>query len=262
LQASPQAVTHAPVLTKLEALPFGEMPWEEFERIQWRILRDVEGLRHAQIYGERGQSQYGLDIVALAPDGAGVGLQSKRYRRFGPSELTAAVKKFQKTKRPFVVNRLIIGVSRTVKSTAVAEKLAQLRRELAPLDVDLWDQQELSRLLYKMPEIVIQFFGQPTAEAFCAPFELTTYQVPPADAIAIREALARTPEVTTGAAKLLEEARTTTDGPQHALELVESAQALQHSTTSSAHACLSSWAATTMPHATPWRTSGERSIRG
>lgn len=219
-------MTHAPVLAKLEALPFGEMPWEEFERIQWRILRDVEGLRHAQIYGERGQSQYGLDIVALAPDGSGVALQSKRYRRFGPSELTAAVKKFQTTKRPFAVNRLIIGVSRPVKSTAVVEKLAQLRRELAPLEVDLWDQQELSRLLYKSPEIVIQFFGQPTAEGFCAPFELTTQQVPPADAIAIREALARTPEVTTGAAKLLEEARITIDSPQHALKLVESAQAL------------------------------------
>lgn len=63
---------------KLDLLPFGEMPWEEFERIQWRILRDVEGLRLAQIYGERGQSQFGLDVVALVPDGSGVALQRTR----------------------------------------------------------------------------------------------------------------------------------------------------------------------------------------
>jgi hypothetical protein len=72
------------VIGKLEVLPLNELLWEDFERIQWRILRDVEGLRYAQIYGERGQAQEGLDVVALAPDGGGVGLQSKKYKRFGP----------------------------------------------------------------------------------------------------------------------------------------------------------------------------------
>lgn len=81
LHRSPAQITFARVLGKLEALPLDLLPWEDFERIQWRIMRDVQGLRYAQIYGERGQSQQGLDVVALAPDGVGVALQSKRSQR-------------------------------------------------------------------------------------------------------------------------------------------------------------------------------------
>ena len=196
------------------------------ERLQWRVLRDVKGLRHAQIYGDRGQSQYGLDVVALSPDGSGVALQSKRYQRFGPSELKAAVKKFETTTRPFSVEQFIIGVSRDVKSTKVVNTLAEIRRALHPLELDLWDKGELSGLLRGAPEIVIEFFGLPTAEAFCLPFKLEAVSVPSADAVAIREALARTPEATTGATDLLREAdNASDDDPERALALVEAAQA-------------------------------------
>src|ERR1035437_6909342 len=101
---------------------------EDFERLQWRVMRDVEGLRHAQLYGDRGQAQFGLDIVALAPDGSGVALPSKRYIRFGAAEVKTAVKKFRTTERPFSVDRLIIGVARTVRSTGAVEELAVQRR--------------------------------------------------------------------------------------------------------------------------------------
>ncbi|MEN5073121.1 hypothetical protein ABE437_04835 [Isoptericola cucumis] len=200
-----------------------EMPWEDFERIQWRILRDVEGLRHAQIYGERGQRQKGLDVVALAPDGSGVALQSKRYARFGPANLRAAVRTFQTTRRPFDVDRLIIGVSREVKSTQSVEVLAELRRDLHPLALDVWDKRELSDLLRNAPAIVIEFFGLETAQRFCHPFELPRVVVPGTDAVKVREAIARTPEEVTGAAALLQSAHESGDHVR-ALELIASAQ--------------------------------------
>ena len=210
---------------QLESLPFDQLTWEDFERIQWRVMRDVEGLRHAQVYGDRGQSQYGLDVVALAPDQSGVALQSKNYKRFGPADLKAAVKKFKTTTRPFDVDRLIIGVSREVKSTRVIETLAELRTELHSLTLDFWDKQELSRLLRKSPAIVIEFFGMPTAEAFCLPFVLEPASVPTVDAVAIREALARTPEEVTGAADLFKLADEASEDAARALELVEAGQA-------------------------------------
>jgi hypothetical protein len=113
LNGAPSTRTPAPVIGKLDLLPLGALSWEDFERLQWRVMRDVEGLRHAQLYGERGQAQLGLDIVALAPDSTGVALQSKRYKRFGAADLKSAVKKFHGTKRPFNVDRLIVGVSLT-----------------------------------------------------------------------------------------------------------------------------------------------------
>ncbi|MGC4828843.1 hypothetical protein [Micromonospora arida] len=224
LYQGPSQVTPVRVIGKLEALPLDELSWEDFERIQWRILRDVEGLRYAQIYGERGQAQEGLDVVALAPDGGGVGLQSKKYKRFGPADLKAAVKKFRDTKRPFTIDRLIIGVSIDVKSKTLPPVLADLRKQLRPIELDLWDRQELSLLLRTRPDIVVEFFGDETARAFCLPFELESVVVPSVETVAIREALARTPEETTGAAYLLREARALPDDPERALGLLEEAQ--------------------------------------
>lgn len=224
LNNRPSAPAPAPVLGKLELLPFNELSWEDFERLQWRVMRDVEGLRHAQLYGDRGQAQFGLDIVALTPDGTGTALQSKKYKRFGAADLKSAVTKFRTTERPFPVDRLIIGVALTVRSTGAVEELAVQRRALQPIGLELWDAQELSNLLRGRPEIVIEFFGLPTAEAFCLPFKVDVTIVPPAEVVAIREAIARTPEVTTGAQQLFDDAATTPE-PSYALSLVEAGQA-------------------------------------
>lgn len=235
LYAPASVTTPAPVIGKLEELPFSSLSWENFERLQLRMMRDVEGLREAQLYGDRGQAQLGLDIVALAPDGAGVALQSKNYKRFGKSQLTAAVKKFLTTERPFTVQRLILGVACAVKSTGAVEELAVQRKALRPVVLDLWDAQELSTLLRKRPEIVIEYFGMPTAEAFCHKFKIDVTQVPTADAAAVREAIARTPEVSTGAQEFLDNAAETTD-PEQALALIEKGQAALHNAGFKPHA--------------------------
>ncbi|MFJ2949828.1 HEAT repeat domain-containing protein [Streptomyces sp. NPDC087226] len=224
LNDAPTAPVPAPVIGKLELLPFNDLSWEDFERIQWRVMRDVEGLRHAQLYGERGQAQYGLDVVALAPDGSGTALQSKKYKQFGPAQIKAAVKKFRTTRRPFSVDRLIIGVARPVRTTKAIEEFAAQRKLLQPIELDLWDSQELSYLLRGRPEIVIEFFGMPTAEAFCLPFKVDVTVVPRAEVVAVREAIARTPEVTTGAQKDFDDAAESSDSAR-ALSLIEAGQA-------------------------------------
>ncbi|WP_309104959.1 hypothetical protein [Microbacterium sp.] len=214
----------APVIGKLEELPFNSLSWENFERLQLRIMRDVEGLRHAQLYGDRGQAQLGLDIVALAPDDTGVALQSKNYKRFYAAQLKTAVNKFLNTKRPFEVQRLILGVACAVKSTGAIDELSAQRKALHPISLELWDAQELSALLRDRPAIVIEYFGMPTAEAFCLPFKIDVAHVPSADAAAVREAIARTPEVSTGAQAFFEKAASTSD-PAQALALIEEGQA-------------------------------------
>lgn len=124
---------------------------------------------------------------------------------------------------PFEVKRLILGVARAVKSTGAVEELAVQRRALYPIVLDLWDAQELSTLLRDRPEIVIEYFGMPTAEAFCLPFKIDIAHVPSADAAAVREAIARTPEVSTGAQAYFDKAAATTDSAD-ALALVEEGQ--------------------------------------
>lgn len=208
-----------------ELLPLDVLEWPDFESLLWRVLRDVEGLRHAQIYGTPGQTQYGLDIVAQASDGSGVAVQSKRHQSFGPAKITAAVDAFRKTARPFAVSRLVIAVSREVRTTAAIDKILKLRGELAPVQLEVWDQRELSMRLKRAPRIVIDYFGMETARAFCEPFSVDEIVVPGQDAVAVAEAVARTPDATTGASVLADQAASVGQSdPARALALVEEAQ--------------------------------------
>lgn len=122
---------------RLDLLPFHDLDWPDFERLQWRILRDIEGLRHAQFYGSPGQAQAGLDLVAKSTDGAVVALQSKRVKRFGASDITNAIDAFRTTSRAFTVSRFILGVSIEVRSTQAINQFMELERELEPVELEL-----------------------------------------------------------------------------------------------------------------------------
>lgn len=209
----------------LELLPLEVLTWPDFESLQWRILRDVEGLRHAQIYGDPGQRQLGLDIVAMAADDSGVALQSKRVEQFGPAKITSAVDAFRKTKRPFSVRRFILGVSREIRSTQALDRFKKHQQELKPIELELWDKREFSHRLKGAPEIVIDYFGNDIAKIFCDPFILSPRVVPNRDVVAVRQAIARTPEVTTGAGEMIAQATARAEhDPAAALALVEEAQ--------------------------------------
>lgn len=209
----------------LELLPLEVLPWPDFESLQWRILRDVEGLRHAQIYGDPGQAQLGLDIIAVAADDSGVALQSKHLRQFGPAKISAAVEAFRKTARPFDVSRFILGVSREVRRRQALDRFKELQQELKPVEFELWDKRELSYKLKGAPEIVIEYFGKDVAEIFCHPFTIGARVVPSREVVAVRQAIARTPEETTGAGEKITQATAKTEvEPAAALALVEEAQ--------------------------------------
>lgn len=198
----PPAVPHRALM---ELLPLDVLPWPDFESIQWRLMRDVLGLRDPQMYGTPGQEQLGLDVIAQAVDGSGVALQSKRLKQFGPKKIEAAVNKFRDSTHPFDVSTFIIGVSREVRSDRSLKMLAKLRAEMLPVRLELWDQRELSMRLKNAPLIVIEYFGLDIAERFCTPFTIDAQKVPPQNVVAVQQALARTPEVTTGAGALLAE---------------------------------------------------------
>ena len=221
----PSKIVPAPVLSA-SLLPFDALDWEDFERLLWRVLRDVEGLRNAHLYGKRGQKQYGLDIVAFDVDKTGVALQCKNYNKFNASDLRDAVKKLQESRQKFSeVNRFIIAVSSEGNDTAVIDALHDCRNSLEGIDLDLWDKKELSYKLINSPKIVIDFFGMPTAEKFCRPFKYQKSEIPNPNAVAVSESLARGPEKITGADKLIREAEEIyVDEPERALELVEEAQ--------------------------------------
>lgn len=224
LESRPSQLTPAPVMGQLETLPMPK-DWGDFERLLWRILRDVEGLRDAEIYGERGQKQYGLDVVAFTSGRGAVALQAKNYKAFYPQDLRDAISKFTEDGPSFEVTRLIVAAAPVIDSTKVKQAHAELRESLKPIALELWDGRRISEMLRGRPDIVMQFFGQPTAERFCAPFMIDPIVVPGVDAVAMRDAAARSPEAVTGVDRLLDRARKHEhDEPAVAVDLIAEAQ--------------------------------------
>ncbi len=224
LRRQPDTLTSAPAIPNLEYLPFTALGWPNFEKLQLRMMLDVLGLRDPRQYGDPGQDQQGIDLIATAADGTGTALQSKNYRSFGVDDLRAAVKRFRETERPFDVTHFIIGVSSLVRRTEIIAELRKLQGALAPVELELWDAQRLSDLLRNQHEIVAQFFTEESARQFCGNFEINTPIIPGVDARIISDAVTMPPETLTGAQEMLDAAEVSSD-PREAILFIEQAQA-------------------------------------
>lgn len=210
-----------PVVALTEELPFLKIGWEKFECLLKRILENVEGLRHVQLFGTPGQSQSGIDIIAKDPYGKTVALQSKRYQKFSASDMRKAVQNFSLPQ----VDRLIIAVACEIRETNAVNEFHRQIEEIKPVDLELWDASKLSKILREKPEIVIEFFGEEWASRFCYPYKYDIMSIPPVEAQKISEAISRTPEAQTGADSKFSEAKETVD-PAKKISLIEDGQSL------------------------------------
>ncbi|MFG6402501.1 hypothetical protein [Microbacterium sp. P04] len=213
----------APALPSLDLLPFTALDWPTFEKLQLRMMLDVLGLRDPRQYGDPGQAQEGIDLIATAADDSGTALQSKNYETFTLTDLRNAVERFRETERPFLVDHFIIGVGSLVRRKEIIAEYRRLQGELAPIRLELWDAQRLSDLLRPHHEIVAQFFTEETARQFCGDFEVNVPIIPSVDARIISDAVTMPPETLTGAQELLDEADAAANATE-AISLVEQAQ--------------------------------------
>ena len=68
-----------PVITKVQVLPFGELTWENFERLCYRLAGRAERVEYVARYGRSGQAQQGIDLFARLANGKYEVWQAKRY---------------------------------------------------------------------------------------------------------------------------------------------------------------------------------------
>ena len=142
-----------------------ELRWEAFEKLIYRMARD-EGALNTHLYGDRGQAQHGIDIVAFPREGRPTVYQAKRQQEFLAGDLNEAVERYA-TDRHLDAQRIVVAVACKAHSTEVVDMLLTLRRAHVDLQVELWDRVEISERLRNRPEIARVFFGVATAERFC-----------------------------------------------------------------------------------------------
>jgi hypothetical protein len=197
LQAPPDRVPSKPPVESLHAeLPFGELSWENFERLCYRLVRGHPAVEAAYRYGRAGQAQQGIDIVVRLAEGGYEVWQAKRYTRFGKHDLARALKTFDAGNWKTRSQRLTIAVQASLADVELQEAIEaavqQLRGEGVALEV--LGGEELSNRLRAHPDLVHDFFGRDWTRVFLGEAETAGQRsrLDGAEFAKLREQLART----------------------------------------------------------------------
>lgn len=160
-----------PVQTRASTLPFEGMDWKNFERL-CRRLADCNGkVEQAWVYGTPGQAQFGIDILVRMADGTLEVWQSKRHRKFKPTDISAAIDIFLEHRWATQAKKFVLAVACELDATAVVDaiqtgcdKLHEKAILFEPLGAS-----ELTDRLRTEPIIVDDFFDRPWVHAICPP---------------------------------------------------------------------------------------------
>ncbi|MCP3463094.1 restriction endonuclease [Bradyrhizobium sp. CCGUVB23] len=159
-----------PVDTLAQELPFGEISWQNFERLCHRLAKSDGDVEYCRLYGTEGQEQGGIDIYVRRTSTTKYATwQSKRHKSFGPADIEKAVKKFLDGPWAEKSDRFALCVQASLRSTDAQDKIetcAALLREKG-IDFQPMDGEEISLRLKSQPEIVYDFFSLAWVERFC-----------------------------------------------------------------------------------------------
>lgn len=159
-------------------LPLTDLSDEGFEIFCLDLLKALHPETRVHRYGVRGNKQFGVDILQVWPDGSRWTYQCKRYARFEPNDLRAAV-----AAHTFTSKRQTLLLACRAQSSLRDEMLKQPTWEL-------WDEEDISRKVLDVPRDVAcrlldhhlpgmreAFLGIPLPSSWSEPSEFFSLQV-------------------------------------------------------------------------------------
>lgn len=169
ITSPPDGVPPAPpVITRVQCLPFGELTWENFERLCHRLAALEGDVEYCARYGRQGEAQAGIDVYARQVNGRYQCLQAKRNQSFSAAQLRDAVNLFLGGDWASKADRFTIAVQASLRSTTLQVEIEQQAEKLKGLGIAFLplDGEELSIQLRRYPELVDDFFGRHWVAAF------------------------------------------------------------------------------------------------
>lgn len=170
LETPPLSQVNSPVETRKQELPFGELSWEDFERLCLRLARLEANVEYCQLYGIRGQKQEGIDFYAQKNFAEKyLVYQCKRVDNFGPTKIRNAVLKFLEGEWVSKTDTFILCTKESLVPKERAEEIESQRTQLKEKGITIvpWDSHQLSMKLKYLPKLVDDFFGRTWVSAFC-----------------------------------------------------------------------------------------------
>ncbi len=171
LNAPPDKVpSRPPVQTVIPVLPFGDLSWENFERLCYRIAGQEDKVEHCSRYGRPGQAQQGIDIYVRKRNGRYDVWQAKRYAHYSVSTLRTAVNAFMRGSWLDKTEYFYLAVQASLSDTKIQDEVERQAGILKAKGITLiaLGGEELSECLRSHPDLVHDFFGQAWTKAFFA----------------------------------------------------------------------------------------------
>ncbi len=173
LHAPPGQLDRPPVITRAQGLPFDQLTWPDFERLILRVVASDREVLDCRLYGEPGQAQHGIDLLAarITSPGEQACFQCKKVEIFSATDIHAAIKKFEEGPWATLVREFTLCVACSLESTKLTDALLSERERLATHNITLgvWDGSLSGKLnvrLKDLPEIVDDFFGREWVRTF------------------------------------------------------------------------------------------------
>ena len=167
-----KALVVPPIVTRAQALPFGELTWPNFERLILRLVRRQKTVIDCSLYGTIGQAQEGLDILATTVDGAQFYCyQCKKVRKFDDNDIRKVVTKFLAGTWANKTSIFVLCVAIPLENTQQQDEIVKQRKRLKRRAIKfiIWDGASggtLSEQLKCLPELVDDFFGRHWVKQF------------------------------------------------------------------------------------------------
>lgn len=134
LNAPPDQVpVHPPVTTRQQVLPFGELTWENFERLCYRLAGQSDRIEHVARYGRQGQAQQGIDLFARLPNGKYEIWQAKRYASVTAGDVKGIVETFVAGTWAAKAETLVLAVQASLADTKIQDEIERQAAELKKL---------------------------------------------------------------------------------------------------------------------------------
>ncbi len=160
--------SNPPVITRAQVLPFGELTWENFERLCYRLAGRAERVEYVARYGRSGQAQQGIDLFVRLANGKYQVWQAKRYESIAANQVKMIVDGFREGTWKDKSQRLILAVQASLADTKVQDEIERQATALKAEGITFvaHGRGELSEILKGHPEVVDDFFGRGWVDAF------------------------------------------------------------------------------------------------
>ena len=169
LQEIPDSVVdYTSVESRIAELPFGELSWQNFERLVFRLAQKNRDVVYCAPYGRSGQAQDGIDVYARLSGGGHVCWQARNRKDVGATDIKKAADDFLNGNWAEPGNRFVFCVRASLADTGLQDMIeAQAARLLEEgIVFEGVDGIQLSEKLRSHPEIVDDFFGRSWLVAF------------------------------------------------------------------------------------------------